>query len=364
MGASSSLVLRLGGLAFLAWVGVPTLGCASAPASTTPPDVSASSVSSARERTTGRALPVDHLDGKAGDRTGLRAWVQRSTEIVFREGAEPIAKMPSQGIRPIEAIVVEQRGQNLRVVLEGHDVRLLVLVPPDSLALVTKKPVRLAWGRDEAPPEVDGVRLAPGVPLEEIAFSHDRIRVKGIADDVAFEGWIDGDATDRAFVHGRFDGGDPDGLVREGADLLDVNGKIIVRVPTFGGHELVVPVVTVPGAPAGLVRVIFTGPSIEVRGLVHAADWKARDPGDGLSLHGSGWGDGGGMSDTPTAQIVAGASLFDADGAVVGKMKSEETVYLQARPVKNDATRIRAWVHMTSLGFVTVYVQPDDLRPR
>lgn len=347
------------------------LGCASSQRAVDPtpaPNPTALATASASATTTTRREPpADPLDGRAGDRTALRAWITRSTELVFGEMDEPFAKNQQLALaHPIEAIVVDQVGQRMRVVIEGKDLRLVVLVPPSSTAIVPKRSVWLAWNETDPPSESDGIRIGPGVVLEELASTRTRMRAQGMADGVRFEGWIDADALDRAFVHGPFAQGKPDGLAREGAEVLEPGGKIITRLPRYGdgAPALEIPVETVPGAPSGLVRIVFRAPTIELRGLVRAADWRALGPDEGVSTHGSGWGDGGGMSDTPTALIEPGAMLFDRDDAPVGKIKRESTVYFIDRPVKDDPTPFRVWIHATGLGFVTVYVHPQDLRPR
>ena len=186
--------------------------------------------------------------------------------------------------------------------------------------------------------------------------------MRGVAEGVSIEGWIASEDLDFTFVYGPFERGKVDGLARAGADVLDAAGKVIVRLPSYGGaRDLLVPVETVPGAEPGFVRVVFRGPSIEARGLVRASDWRALDSGEG-TMSGSGMGDGGGMFDTETATLQPGTLLFDRGGAAVGKMKQEATIYLQGPSAEDDPSRVRAWIHMTGLGFVTVYVRREDLR--
>jgi hypothetical protein len=152
--------------------------------------------------------------------------------------------------------------------------------------------------------------------------------------------------------------------------VTDGRGTVLTRLPAPGDPsakpDLTLDVETRPGGPPGFQGIVYRNKSVELRGFVAAKDYAPKPDGDGISLHGFGWGDGGGMSDTDTAELRPGTPLLDEEGAPVGKVKDDTTLYLQGRAPKaaKPGTLVAGWVHVTGIGFVTVRARVEDLRPR
>lgn len=345
------------------------VGCATPPKSgdsiLVPPATASASASAATP--TRREPPADPLDGHAGDRTALRAWITSNDGVTFVAGGAPVAKSPNTLAHPIEGIVVEQVGADMRLVLEGKEVRLVVLAPPRCTAMVIERPTRLARTAS-APVGEDGIRLAPGVIVTEKETQGTWHHVEGVADSMKFSGWVEEEALDRAFAHGPFPRLDATAVVREGASLFDDEGGVFARLPIFGERpspDPDLPAQVLPGERPSFVHVLYRSASIEVRGWVHTSDHRLLEKDEIPSIHGSGWGDGGGMSGHEIVKLSAGTLLHDDDGRHVGTVKQEDTrFYLQAKLSPDSDAPLPGYIHATGLGFVTVYVHPQDLRPR
>lgn len=349
------------------------VACASAkdPIAERPTSSASAASDDRRAPTTTRREPAeDLLDDGVAERHPLRAWLVKNDPLVFAEGRPPIARSVVERMpHPVQAIVVDQVGDQLRVLLDGHDVRLLVLVPPACTALVVKRAAWLSGTAGAPPSEDEGVRLAPGVLLEETEVRGPAHRVRGEADGVPFEGWLDAAAVDQAFVAAPFVAGRADGLVVHGAAVTDATGQLITHLPLpFSGapREFELRVETGSRASTGKTFITYKSKSVEVRGFVRDEDYKPLPPDAGISTHGTGWGDGGGMSGFTTKRLAPGTSLFDEEGARVGKVKNESTLYLIDRPVPGTPAEalVAGWIHSNGIGFVRVRARQEDLGQR
>ncbi|MFO0619654.1 MAG: hypothetical protein U0414_44130 [Polyangiaceae bacterium] len=347
------------------------MGCRAHSAAEAPAPLgsTAPSASSIATTTTRREPPEDLLDEGVASRHPLRAWIVRNDPLVFAEGRAPIAKNALPMSHAVQGIVVEQVGDLLRVVLEGPDVRLVVLAPPACTSVVVSRPAWLSPKPGAAPSDDAGIRLAPGVRVEDRETSGTSHLVDGEAEGVKFKGWIDAAALDRAFVTGPFVESNVDGLVREGATVTDASGTVVATLPSpfdpSAKGDLTLPVETRANAKPGFASIVYRNEAVEVRGYVRTDDYRPAPTLDAITTSGTGWGDGGGMSDTEKAKLRHDTRLLDEEGAPIGKVRNESTFYLaETRP--RDArpdTRIEGWIHVTGLGFVTVHVRLDDLRP-
>lgn len=342
-------------------------GAGEAPTGSSTASATAEATAPRARRASRRAPTKGFLHDGVAERNLLRTWIVQNDPLVYAEGRTPIAKAPRQQQRAVQAIVVEQVGEYLRVVLDGHDVRLMFLAPPSCTGLAVKRAVSLSTVPDAPPPEGEGVRLAAGVLLvqsEVRGAAHD---VQGDADGVLFDGWLDDDAIDRAFVAAPFVAGKPDGLVLHDALVTDSEGQLITRLPRLltpgapNAFELLVE--TGAKTKPGFKQITYKNKSVEIRGWVRDADYQPLPPDAPITTHGSGWGDGGAMSGHATARLRPGDRILDEEGALVGVVKNETTFYMRDRPCV-EVERVAGWIHVTGIGFVLAYARFVDVRPR
>jgi hypothetical protein len=253
----------------------------------------------------------------------------------------------------------------VRLVLADERIRLVAYAPRVSLQQVATHGTWLAAAPDRAPDSNPGagVRVAPGIALEEKERRGSLRRVAGEAMEVRFEGWLEGEGVGPVFVPERFAATPGAGLVASGTVVTAPNGDVVARFADRAGtapmfvHE----VTPLPGAPEGFQAIRFRSPAVEVRGLVPVAAYRKNTP--GLSLWGVGYGSAGGVSDSQHAVLRAGAGLFDAAGDRVGVALSATEVWVGYGELWKGERRVWAQFLFSQLGFVHAEVRSADLKP-
>lgn len=197
-------------------------------------------------------------------------------------------------------VVIEERADAVRIVLDDDNARLLLWIPTADLAWTVARPTRIV-GRGAA-----GVWINPGAPL---AITGDGKRVAASYTDgvVTVQGALARTALTHSFRPRRvIDRGTAAtahfAREPEGPPLVTTTGSLGVRVLGRG--------------PGDWRLVEYAGRDLRIVGWARAAD--VIEGGFG-SLHGTGVGSGYAISDTDRVEVPAGACLFDPDGgAVVG----------------------------------------------
>jgi hypothetical protein len=268
----------------------------------------------------------------------------------------------------VEGIVVEEHPRSLRLVLDSGAIRLVFFAPRAALHLVSSRAAWLALAPDRAADPAAGVRLAPGVVLDEIAAQGALHHVRGEASRVGFEGWLPDDAVGVTFAPQRFPAGGHEGLVAESTVVTSAAGEVIARLPpprvASAAPQLSFDVTPRAGAPAGFQAIELRLDDIEVHGLVPSASYAKAPPRTGTagSLTGTAFGSAGYASDTEHALLRKGAELLDDSGAPVGVALAESDIFLSYAPV-GDRTLRWASLSIGPFGFCEVRVRGADVRP-
>lgn len=211
-----------------------------------------------------------------------------------------------------EHVVVEQRDDAVRIVVEEDDARVLLWVSTDDLGWTVTKPTRL-FGTGAS-----GVWLQPGAPID--------IEGKGARLAVVY---TDGELTLRGMVARKVVGHvfrprNDERYGHHGARLLlrEPDGAVLVEEPK---HGLGVDVIDRGADDWRLVE--HRGKYLRIVGWARVADLD-----DGLRrVGGTGGGTAYGISDTPRVEVPAGACLFDpVGGAVVGVQTKTALRYVTA----------------------------------
>lgn len=285
---------------------------------------------------------------------------------------------------PHEAlVVVEERGEEVRVILSNSHLRIVAFVPRETLVEVPIEATFLSPGIPFVAEPNTGVRLAPGTEVEEVArtttFDVPMRRIRGKISVAAFEGWLTEGAfgrvwTDAPFVprdEGNGDGAIParhDALVRQAAPIFVVgeNGHRAIAariepsgrggVPTFAWG------VQALGQRGAYQRIRFVRPEIEIIGEVAAADFRMKRPNEGewSSSAGIGFEGGGGMTDSDRAIIREGAPLYAPGTEIpIGIALKGARAYFAFHAKK--APRVAAQIPFGPVGFLSVTVRSEDL---
>jgi hypothetical protein len=224
-----------------------------------------------------------------------RVHVERMNPVSFTIGGAPSRSGGRAIDRMLELPVVEERGDRVRVVVEGDGVRAMVWVDARDLSWSIARPVRLA-GRGDA-----GVWLSTGAPVT-VAGSGRRRTVTYDDGQVKARGAVTAAGVARIFPVSR-----PQrtsfGAVAEEIRVAP-DGAVLHTGP------LPVEVLARRGA---WIEVEHRARYVRVRGWVAAARL-----GDGsFGTIGSGGGFGFGMSHTERVTVPAGACLYDRIGGQV-----------------------------------------------
>jgi hypothetical protein len=109
-----------------------------------------------------------------------RAVLARSGPLRFSPNDESPTDPPFQALSdPYEATVVEERERSVRIVVADEHLRIVVFASRAALQPVTTRSTWLARAPDRAPDSSSGVRLAPGVAVNEQARERGRARIAG-----------------------------------------------------------------------------------------------------------------------------------------------------------------------------------------
>jgi hypothetical protein len=136
-------------------------------------------------------------------------------EEVLRDGVwtevGPRAVIGEVGQNPTLLAVVDEHGEQVRVVHESMEARVAGWLPIDQLHLTVRVPVALA-GTAESRPRADraAVLLLPGIPVAELGRDGDRVEIAAADGEMRAQGWIDADLLGRIWVAEPFPD-DPDG---------------------------------------------------------------------------------------------------------------------------------------------------------
>jgi hypothetical protein len=324
-----------------------------------------------------KPLTIDDLlaDG-AGEHFPRRCRVASRGAFRFTARGAPASGRAPEHLTPprLPVVVVDERNDLVRVVIEDSAMRVLVFFPradlvpvPIAAAVVSESPARPK--RTLAPRET-GVRVAAGVDLAEIQ-RDDATRMRyvgGDIDGVAFQGWLPDDAFGEVWTEAPFAAVTSTGLVLEETSLWSDTPELLAR---FSGNASehgplfvygVEALEARPSTSQELVRVVRQ--HIEVVGLVDEKRFKTKKPGDdewrrmGFSRH---WGRAS-ITDTPRRTIKKGAPLFSVEeNARIGVVLADAIVYLGETKLDDDRRAILTSVG--ELGLVTVAARTSDLAP-
>ena len=123
---------------------------------------------------------------------------------VLRDGVwterGPHAVLGAVDTAPTLLAVIEERGEQVRVVYEDSWNRVAVWIPTDRLALTVLEPVPLA-GSPGSRPRQDhaAVLLLPGIPVAEVGREGDRVEILTGDDEMSARGWVDADLLGRVW---------------------------------------------------------------------------------------------------------------------------------------------------------------------
>ncbi len=269
-------------------------------------------------------------------------------------------------------VVVEERTDRLRVVLEDSRARIVAFVPRSHLVRVPVAVTPLFPGNPPLEPEAGtGVRLAPGVDLEDAGsavFAGIAMReVHGEVEHLSVRGWIQESALGDVWVDAPFARPTSTGRLRQGA-ALSVPGRslgaqhgelrraLAVRVPPPSAGASAVFLEGVEALGGGRVRLVR--PSIELVGDVDASDYQATTGGDGL------WSDhyfessGGYDMHARRAVVREGAPLFAPGTDVkIGVARKETQAFFHTRA----SPRMQVQLSFGPLRRLSVDVESADL---
>jgi hypothetical protein len=267
-----------------------------------------------------------------------RAHVTRMGEVSFALGGETSRDGGHRLAPELELVVVEERGEHVRIVVEHDGARSLLWLAADDLGWSLARTVQLAGaaGGD------DGVWLSAGAPVTIEGRAKDGRRAIAYADDeVQLRGAVDDRVLARVFAGAR----PPQPTWNALADELLVAPGGAVLFP----HDLPVEVV---GRRGDWREVEYRSRYVRMRGWSQAVVEPVE-----LTTSGTGSGSGIGMSDTARVAMAPGACLFDRErGDVVGVQLEQAERYVAGR--RGDWWRLyvgtpwgllEAWAHATGV---------------
>lgn len=296
-----------------------------------------------------------------------RAWLVRAEPVRLSPDG-PALDHPLGGL-PRSVVVVEE-GASLRVVWEEAVARLSVYVARSAFGSVPCRPTPLALASDRVEDPSAKVVLAPGLLTTEGEHRGTSVRLEGEAAHLRFSGWVSTGSLCTAYDQAPLPTGPRgEGLVRAGTRLVTRSGRVVA---TLGNDRDVAAkfwfrVEAEPGASPGFQAIRFRTAEIDARGWVSASAFKRAKSGEGMMVEGSGFGSGGGMTDTRVGKVAPGTWLRTPEShQVVGLVRKRSTVYYGFER-RGTQTLASDWVivhlYVGDLGPVALSVRRSEIEP-
>jgi hypothetical protein len=180
----------------------------------------------------------------------------------------PHAVIGSPGGAVTLLAVVDERGDEVRVVFEDHYTRLAGWMPRNRLHPTVVEPVALAGAIDGNPREEHAaVLLLPGVLITPLERREGRARIEATDDEVTATGWIDEDVLGQIWVAEPFPDDPPaTHTLAEGAEIRVAPSSDATVVATMRQYVFV----AVLGATDSWTEVRVTGSWMNVHGWVES----------------------------------------------------------------------------------------------
>lgn len=164
--------------------------------------------------------------------------------------------------------VVDERGEEVRVVHEDHHARVAGWLPRNRLHPTVVEPVALAGAIDGNPRETHAaVLLLPGVLVQELERREGRVRIEAKDDDLIATGWIDEDVLGQIWVAEPFPDDPPEtNILSEGTPIRVSPSSDTTVVATTQQYVYV----AVVGSTDSWTEVRVTGSWMNVHGWVES----------------------------------------------------------------------------------------------
>ncbi len=312
---------------------------------------------------------VDYLADGFAFTTTKRALLARRGPLRFSEIGEPLSGASHEDVlvRLTETVVVAEHQTSVRLLVELRDVRLLLYAEHSALALVPRVATGLSVGPHLSADAAAGVRVVPGFVLTEKDRRGAMVRMEGEFGQVSFDGWLPANALGVVYDKEDFEAVAGEGLVREGTRVMAAaSGPTVATFARDRGRKprFLFSVEPESGAPPGWQRIRLRTRQLDIRGLVAAADYQPRPPGQGRlgGVHRA-WIPRGIMSDSRRGMLAVGATLHaPADCDRIGRVLNPLLVYYGFDSPDSDGFVV---VHFFAeeLGVITALASAADIGP-
>jgi len=229
---------------------------------------------------------------------------------VLRDGVwteiGPHAVIGQLGVSPTLLAVVGERDDEVQVVYEDWEARVVGWVPVERLHATVLRPVALAGSAESRPRESHAaVLLLPGVPVAELDRADGRVEISASDGEIGARGWVDDDVLGRVWVAEPFPD-DPEAThdLQPGTPIYRSPSTDAVVVATAGSVAKAVEL----GTRGGWSEIRVVGSWMNVHGFVEES---------ALELTGGamyGFGKMGGQPPASWPDVPAGTCLVAAAG--------------------------------------------------